>query len=174
MSLIIRIVVALSIMFALSACNRGGGNGQPLINLRGSPVAPDEFLVVPQKALETPANLTALPAPEPGSANLTEIDFEGRLFSALGGGATGSGVPASELALVQAVQSAGVTPDIREVLRQEDQEFRDSRKGRIERLTQQRKAITIYDDFLLDPYAELRRLRADGVKTPAAPPNIGG
>lgn len=166
----IRIIAALGLLVSVAACNRDGGNGRPLFNLRGQAVAPDEFLVVPQKPLETPADLSVLPEPTPGSANLTDIDFSERMFDALGGRASG-GRPGVDAPMVNAARAnAGTTPGIRDILRQEDQAFREDRAGRIARLTKKRQAVTIYDSMLLDPYEELARLRALGVKTPAAPP----
>lgn len=134
-------------------------------------MAPDEFLVVPQKPLETPANLSVLPKPEPGATSRTEIDFEGNLLEALGGRSTGAAISAADAELVRAAQSGGVTPDIRAVLQSEDQAYRESRASRIEKLARKREAVRIYDDYLLDPIAELVRLRALGVKTPPVPPS---
>lgn len=165
------IIVTLGFAVSLSGCNRESRTGQPLINLRGSSVAPDEFLVIPQKPLETPVDLSSLPTPEPGAGNLVDIDFEQDLIAALGGrDSAPRGIPASEQPLVAASRANGTTDGIRDLMRIEDQAYRNARKGRLERLARKRQAITLYNPMLLDPYAELARLQAMGVKTPAAPP----
>lgn len=171
-----RTILKLAIVFAigasLSACNRNSGNGRPLLNLRQSAIAPDEFLVVPQKPLETPADLTSLPAPDPGAEARVTIDFEDNLLRALGGRPlSGGAVPSSDSEFVSAARSnGGATPNIRAVMRAEDQAFREARSGRINRLAKKRKAVTIYDPMLLDPILEAARLQAQGVKIPAVPP----
>ena len=165
----LNVVLVIATVGILAACTRGG-DGR-VLNLRQSAIAPDEFLVVPQKPLETPSDLTSLPAPEPGATDLVTIDFERNLLEALGGRAVSpTAAPARDAAFVGAVRSSGgSTPDIRTVLREEDQAFREARKGRLERLAQQRQAVTLYDSMLLDPTAETLRLRALGVKVPALP-----
>ncbi len=168
----LKITVVAALLISLAACGRNQGNGQPLINLRQSAVAPDEFLVVPQKPLETPSDLSQLPQPLPGTTDRVTIDFEADLLTALGGRpSSGGAVPAADAALVNLVRTGGVTPDIRDVLRAEDQAYRDARKGRLARLEKNRLAATLYDPFLLDPLAEAVRLRALGVKIPAVPFN---
>lgn len=168
----LKIVMILAIGASLSACNRDGNSGRKLVNLRQSAVAPDEFLVVPQKPLETPADLSSLPTPVPGAESRVTIDFEDNLLRALGGRPqSGGSVPAADLALVNAARAnSGATEGIREVMRAEDQAFREARAARIERLAKKRKAVTIYDPMLLDPISEVARLQALGVKTPAVPP----
>jgi len=167
-----KIVVILSVALGLSGCAQDGNNGRPLLNLRQSAIAPDEFLVVPQKPLETPSNLSSLPVPDPGAESRAAIDFERNLMRALGGRTSGaSGIPASDVAIVNAARSSfGATDNIRALVRAEDQAFREARSGRIERLAKKRLAATIYDPMLLDPKAELARLKALGVKTPAVLP----
>lgn len=161
-----------ALLSSLVACGRGGGQSGSILNLRQSAVAPDEFLVVPQKPLETPSDLSQLPTPVPGAPDRVAIDFEANLLTALGGRpGRGGAAPATDAALLNAVRVNGVTPDIRDLLRQEDQAYRDARKGRLSRLEKKRLAATIYDRFLLDPFAEAARLRSQGVKTPAVPEN---
>lgn len=170
----LRIGIVVIAALTLAACNRGGGgDSNPLFNLRAAPIAPDEFLVVPQRPLDMPTDLATLPEPTPGSGNRVDIDFQGNLITALGGRTRAvSGVPAADAALVAAVRTvSGGTDGIRETLRAEDQAFRAARAGRIARLARDNAAITIYDDMLLDPLAEIARLRASGVKVPTVPPN---
>ncbi len=167
----LKIVVMLAIASGLGACNRETG-GRALGNLRQSAVAPDEFLVVPQKPLETPGDLGVLPVPVPGASNRVDIDVEGELLAALGGRVMPMDtVPAAEVALVRAAQSSGgVTPNIRDLVRAEDQAFRETRDGRLERLARKRRAAEIYNVMLLNPVAEAARLRALGIQTPTLPP----
>ena len=156
----------------LVACGGGGGDRErPLLNLRGSAIAPDEFLVVPQQPLEVPADLAALPTPSPGTPDRVAIDAEGRFLAALGGRPqTVGGVPAEDAALVAAARAgSGGTDNIREILRAEDAAFRADRARRIAKLSEDSRAVEIYDRMLLDAFAELARLRALGVKTPTAP-----
>jgi len=169
---ILKFAVIFVVGASLSGCGVNNGNGRPLLNLRQSAIAPDEFLVVPQKPLETPADLSRLPAPDPGADALVMIDFEDNLLRALGGRPNSSGaVPASDSAFVGAARAgAGTTPNIRALVRAEDQAFRDARAGRIERLAKNRKAVTVYDPMLLDPVVEAARMQALGVKIPAVPP----
>ncbi len=165
----LNVVLVVAIIGGLSACNRSGSGR--VLNLRQTALAPDEFLVVPQKPLQTPADLTTLPAPEPGEPDLVTIDFERNLLAALGGTEPSAGaVPARDGAFVDAVRSSGgSTPDIRAVLRDEDQAFREARKGRLARLEKRRQAVSLYEKMLLDAEAEAFRLRSLGVKTPALP-----
>lgn len=169
----VKSVLLVAFVASVSACDRGGGGNTVLSNLRQSSIAPDEFLVVPQKPLETPDNLASLPLPAPGQTNRVSIDFEENLLKALGGrGQSSARVPASETALVNAARSQfGTTENIREILQAEDQEFREARRDRIARLARERRAGSIYDFMLLDPLAEVERLREMGVKAPAVPPN---
>jgi len=117
-----RSIFKLTIIFAigslLGACGQNSGNGRPLINLRQSAIAPDEFLVVPQKPLETPVDLSSLPVPDPTAKPRVMIDFEDNLLTALGGRITSGGaVPAIDAALVAAAQAgSGNTPNIRDVV----------------------------------------------------------
>ena len=169
---IFKLAVVVAIGTSLSACNQNSGNGRPLLNLRQSAIAPDEFLVVPQKPLETPGDVTSLPTPVPGAKARVMIDFEDNLLRALGGQPGNSRtIPASDAALISAARAgSGATANIRDIMRAEDQAFREARSGRIDRLAKKRKAVTIYDPMLLDPVAESARMQAQGVKTPAVPP----
>ena len=67
-----RMVLALAgaVVLALSACGRSDKAPQ-LMNIR-SDGTPDEFAILPPKALEMPTDLAALPEPTPGGANLTD------------------------------------------------------------------------------------------------------
>ncbi|MGB4908683.1 MAG: DUF3035 domain-containing protein, partial [Tabrizicola sp.] len=64
-----RAVIAVAAMVTLAAC---GGKGDPqLMNLRTGQ-GPDEFAIVPPKALEMPESLADLPEPTPGGFNRTD------------------------------------------------------------------------------------------------------
>lgn len=170
-----RIAVMILLVGLVAACNNNRGRdnapSRPLLNLRGSAVPPDEFLVVPQKPLEIPVDLAQLPEPTPGSVDRVTIDTEGQFLAALGGRRVApGGVPAEDAALVAAARSgAGDTANIRDILRAEDAAFREDRARRIEKLARDGAAANIYKQMLLDPEAELARLRALGIKTPSAP-----
>lgn len=168
----VAIGVLLIAALAVSGCNRSGGERRPALNLRGAPVPPDEFLVLPQKPLEMPAESASLPAPVPGAANRVEIDFQGNMIAALGGRTAGnSGVPAEDAALVAAARAGSEgTENIRSILAAEDRAYREERARRIAKLAEDNNAAAIYDRALLDANAELARLRALGVKVPIAPP----
>ena len=133
-------------------------------------IPPDEFLVTPQNPLVMPGDFSTLPAPEPGAANLSDIDNAARLSAALGARAT-TRRAGSDAALLRAVRAGGgQTEDIRAVLATEDAALRARRAGKLRRLADDREAALFYKAMLLDPYAEWARLRALGVKVPAAPP----
>jgi len=70
-------MVLVALCAGISACGQRGERSS-LINLRQSAIAPDEFLVVPQKPLETPSDLSSLPTPVPGE-KLTVIVIPGVL-----------------------------------------------------------------------------------------------
>ena len=164
------------VVLALAACSQPDRNSNDtLINLRSASVSPDEFLVMPQKPLETPESLTDLPEPTPGGTNLADLDTTNTAITALGGRGNGRGIPGSEAALVQAVRASGGTePGIRETLRAEDQAYREDRSRRLARLEEDFEANLIYSRMMLDPYAELERLKGKGVRLPTAPPGRGG
>lgn len=164
-------ICILALAVGLAGCNRDGGKSRPLLNLRGSSVAPDEFLVTPQAPLAEPANYADLPEPEPGAPSLTVIDNQAPMFAALGGRAPVSrgAIPAADQALVAAVQSRGTIAGIRETLAAEDRAFRENRARRVAKQTEKLNLVSIYEFMLLDPYAEMERLRALGVRVPAAP-----
>lgn len=161
--------LAVAVALMLSACG-----GEPQLMALSSSDGPDEFLIVPGKPLETPGSFTNLPSPTPGGRNLTDATPLADAASALGGKSSAfalNGVPSSDGALVGYARRYGVTDNIREVLAAEDLEHRKGNRGRVLiRLTGQDRYYDAYDEFWLDKFAELERLRAGGVKTPSAPP----
>lgn len=156
---------------ALSACS-GGGDG--MLNLRGSKSGPDEFAVLPTKPLQTPENLSQLPPPTPGGANITDPTPKADAVAALGGNPAAlvpSGIAGSEGALVNHAARYGVEPNVRAELAAADAERRAGTGlyptfGNFGNLRYYR----IYRREALDQTAELQRLRALGVGTPSAPP----
>ena len=154
-------------VLGLAACS----GGEPdLLTLRSD--GPDEFAVLPNRSLETPPDLSALPPP--GGASRSVIDPRAEAIAALGGDAraraTGA-VPASDAALVAGASRYGRADGIRERLAGEDLAFRRSNDARVlERMFGQNIYFRAYRGQALDPYAELERFRAAGVRTVAAPP----
>ena len=133
---------------------------------------PDEFMVLPTKPLEMPADLSALPSPTPGGTNLADATPKADGVAALGGRAIGqqdlSGIPAADAALINRVSRYGIDPNLRT-------ELAGNRKsGRGFFLTRWLSNSSLLGGLgsqALDAYAENARLRAAGIKTPSAPPN---
>jgi hypothetical protein len=152
---------------ALSGCAEGGLAG----SLRSAGVgdSPDEFLVLPTKPLEMPENLAALPPPTPGFANRVDPRPESDAVAALTGrpGAAGA---ASGGALI--ARAGPVDPQVRGQLAVEDASYRQGNRGRLlERIFgRDNPDWTTYENMRLDADAEFQRLRAQGVRVPAAPP----
>ncbi len=132
----------------VSACgNRGQENA-----------GPDEFLILPGKPLQTPPSFSDLPDPTPGGSNITDPTPNADAISVLGGNPSAlslSGAPATDGALLTYTSRYGVDPDAGAV-------------------PKKRRRPGLFSGQALDPYKELERLRALGVKTPSAPPPSGG
>ena len=149
----------------LTACG-----DKPLHNLDARRQGPDEFLVLPNKPLEAPANYAELPTPTPGGTNRTDRNPQSEAIVALGGRVS-DGIPATEGALVTAASRYGVEGDIRATLSAED-EKRRKRAGilaNIKLFPVDRYAET-YERDALDPYAVAAAYRRAGIPTPSAPP----
>ncbi len=157
----------LAFVAVLSGC--GGGD---LITLSNPGEGPDEFAILPNKPLQSPDNLSALPPPTPGGPNRSDQTPEADAVAALGGSASatvGGGVRGP--GLVAHARRFGTDPDIRRTLAAEDAAFRRGRGGRpLERLFGTTLYYRVYAPQSLDQYAELERFRRLGVRTPAAPP----
>ena len=165
------LTLAVAALVALSAC--GGGSKVPhLMNLRSSTDGPDEFAILPPKALSTPPDLTALPDPTPGGDNLTDPHPMNDAIVALGGQVpAAAGVPSGDAGLVNYADRQGVTADIRTTLAADDLEFRRKHPGKLlERAFGVNVYYKAYTAYWLDAYAELARWRQAGVATPSAPP----
>jgi hypothetical protein len=166
--------LALAATLALAAC--GSPDPTPeLMNIRAQGNGPDEFAILPPKALQLPASLSELPEPVPGGGNLTDPTPREDAIVALGGQPGGAGIPAGDSALVAYAARDGVSGDIRSVLAAEDLAFRQDNNGRLlERLFNLNVYYSAYEDQALDQYAELARWRARGIRTPSAPPPPDG
>lgn len=167
-----RVILAMAIATMLSAC--GDRNSTPrLMNIRSLTAGPDEFSIVPPKALTMPENLASLPEPTPGGENLTDPKPEQDAIIALGG-RPGAGA-GTDAALVNHASRYGVASGIRTTLADEDLKVRRKNNGRLlERLFKVNVYYRAYEDQSLDQHAEVWRWRQRGVRTPSAPPPKAG
>jgi hypothetical protein len=166
-----RIAVMVALVATIAACDR---NRVPeLMNVRPQGQGPDEFGIVPNKPLQAPEDFSALPTPTPGGSNLVDPTPEDDAIAALGGNpaVVARGASAGDAGLISHASRFGVGQDIRQVLAQEDVDFRRRRDGRLlERMFSVNIYYRAYEPQSLNKYSELERLRAAGVKTPSAPP----
>jgi len=158
---------ALILVAALIAgCGEGGVAG--ILRSSGVGSTPDEFLVLPTKPLEMPADMAALPSPTPGARNRVDFQPEVEAVAALTGRPAAAGT-ASAATLV--ARSGPVDPNIRATLASEDAVYRSENRGRLlERVANKQVDWSIYEAMRLDANGEFVRLRARGVRVPAAPP----
>ncbi len=126
---------------------------------------PDEFAVLPIKPLEIPADVSTLPEPTPGGANLTDPTPEADVARALGGHVSPP-VAGADAALVSYAGRYGVPADSRA---RGSARHRRSANGRGFFLWRWLSSGR-FTGQALDPYAETERLQALGVVTPAPPP----
>lgn len=163
-----RLIAALTCAtLLLSACANQG-----LRHLQSTSPGPDEFMIEPNKRLQTPDDMTALPTPTPGGSNLTDNDPLGDAVVALGGRPDrGGSIPASDAAIVTAASRYGVTPDIRRQLDETDEEFR-RRQARFTniRLFPEDRYNQAYRREALDQPREAEAWRRAGAQTPSYPP----
>lgn len=166
-----RIWIALAAVLALAAC---AGNKTPhLMNLH-SGSTPDEFAILPNKPLQMPKDMSALPPPTPGGKNLADPTPIADAVAVLGGKPSAmhsQTIPAADRALVAAATRFGVAPDIRQVLAAADLKFRRNHNGRLlDRLFGHTVYFQAYRPMELDQYKALAYWRARGLATPSAPP----
>lgn len=154
-----------ALVLALGAC----GGGEPdLLTVAPTGEGPDEFSVLPNRPLQRPDNLDALPPPTPGGANRGDLTPRADAVVALGG-VPGAGSAAGPL--VSHAARYGVMPQIRTTLASEDLAFRRDNDARLlERLFGTNIYYRAYATQSLDQYAALEAMRRAGVRTPAAPP----
>ena len=167
------LLALLSAAMLLSAC---APSPPHLMNLRSSTDGPDEFAVLPPKSLQMPTDLTGLPQPTPGGANLTDRNPASDAIVALGGkvAVPTAGYPAADAGLVGFADRFGTSADIRSQLAEEDLVWRQKHQGLLlQWLFALPTYFQAYAPLSLDPYAELAYWRALGVSTPAAPPKAG-
>ena len=72
--------IAIAGVMGLGAC----GSNQ-LMNIETGQNSPDEFAILPTRALSMPPDLALLPAPTPGGANITDPNPNADAVAALGG-----------------------------------------------------------------------------------------
>ena len=164
------------IALVVAALAIAGCSNQGLRDLRTNGQGPDEFLILPSKPLEPPANFAELPEPTPGGANRTDPQPQADAIVALGGRATAlndQGVPSSDAGLVNYASRNGVPGNIRETTAQEDEQFR-KRRGRLTsiQLFRTDRYNQVYRPQTLDPFAVERQARRSGVPTPTNPPEF--
>lgn len=163
-------VIIIASTLAVAGCADKG-----LRVVRGQGTGPDEFAVLPVKPLTAPADYAVLPAPTPGGANLTDPTPNEDAVLALGGRPQSetAAIPSSDAALVQASSRYGVAANTREVLAQEDAEFR-RKKGRFTniRLFPVDRYSQVYSGQAINPNATQEAYRRAGLPTPSAPPPV--
>lgn len=167
------VVISLAAGLALAGCSR---NKEPqLMNIRSSTSTPDEFAILPNKPIEMPQDMAALPDPTPGGANRVDPTPEADAVAALGGNPARlaeTGIPSSDSALVAQTTRFGVAQSIRQTLAAEDLEYRRRNDGRLlERVFSVNVYFRAYAKQALDQYAELLRWRQAGARNVGAPPN---
>jgi hypothetical protein len=162
-------LTSLCLALLLAGCSDRG-----LRDLRNPGEGPDEFLVMPAKPLTPPPDYAVLPAPTPGGSNLTDQNPNADAVAALGGNPAALGataVPGSDGALVNATRRYGVEGNVREVLAQDDADFR-RRQARLSgvRLFPIDRYAQSYRRQAIDPFDEAERFRRSGIATSSSPP----
>lgn len=169
-----RLVLAFAGAALLCVAGCGDKNKPPhLMHIRSDTNGPDEFGILPPKALEMPEDLALLPDPTPGGENRTDPKPQDDAVLALGGTprTASAGVPASDGALYAHAARAGVSSDIRQTLAAEDLDYRRKNNGRLlERLFGVNVYYRAYTKQQLDQQAELELWRKRNAGTPSAPP----
>lgn len=163
-----KLALMVVIGMTLTAC---GGNKVPnLINLRSDTNGPDEFGILPVKALEMPSDVASLPEPTPNGTNRVDPTPMTDAVAALGGNANFGGAKADGAIVTYAARN-GVSENIRAELADSDLDFRRRNDGLLlERLFKNTVYFKAYRRQALDQQAELARWRAAGIATPSAPP----
>ncbi|WP_136441096.1 DUF3035 domain-containing protein [Pacificoceanicola onchidii] len=166
--------VGLLAFVALSACGLGKDRDITLHDLRTNSGKPEEFAITPTKPLQAPENYADLPAPTPGGANRTDQQPLKDAVAALGGRPerldAGTGVPASDTAIIGRASRFGRDSGIRESLAEEDLAFRKRRSLFTWSIIPRDEYYRAYRRQALDPYRWLEIYRRAGARTPAAPP----
>lgn len=155
---------------ALAGC--GGDGLAGVLRASGAGASPDEFMVLPTRPLEMPANLSTLPPPTPGRAN--RVDYHPNAEAVAG--LTGRQGPAGRADGAALVARTGAgSPQIRTVTAVEDAEYRARNRGRLlERWFSRDQEALVYRGQALDAPETFVTLRARGVGVPAPPPSMIG
>ncbi len=153
----------------LSACEETADDRDLLTRVMSANTqGPEEFVVVPNKPLTLPEDLASLPLPQPGITSRSEQNPRADAIAALGGRQQRAGTDRGLLAALGVTQ---VDPNIRTTLAREAREFRENNPGLIlDRMMGRMTDPVIYRGQLLDPAAEVERLRAAGVRVPQMAP----
>lgn len=166
----LRAIVLTMTMLTLAACS----TDPHLMNIKAGKRGPDEFAIVPTKALSMPPDLNALPAPTPGGGNITDPNPQADAIAALGGNPgylAQQGVGAADGALLAYTGRLGRDGNIRQVTAQEDLAWRSRNSRRLlEIMAQSNVYYRAYKPMTLDSWTEVERWRAKGVPTPSSPP----
>ncbi len=157
-------------VLALAACS----TDPHLMNIEQGKRSPDEFAIVPTKALQMPPDLNMLPQPTPGGSNITDPNPQADAIAALGGNPghlAQTGVGAGDGALLAYTARHGRDGNIRQITAQEDVAWR-SRHSRklLEIMARTNVYYRAYEPMTLDSWTEVERWRTTGVQTPSAPP----
>ncbi len=153
------------LMLPLAACGDDGLAG----SMRRSGIVgqPDEFMILPTRPLEMPSDLSALPPPAPGTTNRVDRQPRTETIATL----TGHPPTAAPGAPALVAAAGPVTPGIRAALAAEDDTYvRENQPRVLERWFGGDRNRQIYESMALDAEAEYNRLRAAGLRVPAAPP----
>lgn len=165
----LRCALLVLVAIGLSACEESADDRDLLTRvLSANTQSPEEFAVVPNKPLTLPEDLASLPPPQPGITSRSELDPRADAIAALGGGQRGVRADGRLLAALGVSQA---DPNIRTTLAREARDFRENNPGLIlDRMFGRMTDPVIFRGQLLDPAAEVERLRAAGVRVPQMAP----
>ena len=162
-----RVICFMVLAGIVTACSKTP-DGEPDLVRYQSSGAPDEFAVTVYKPIQIPNKPDSLLSPGQQYTNRSETNPKATALAVLGGRAVSSvdnNVPNSDASLVSYVTRNGVKQNIRQVLNQEDIQYRQENKGRLfERWFGSSIYYGAYEDMMLDPYAESTRLADLGYK----------
>lgn len=165
----IALMIGLTALAGLAACS---GEGK-LMNIKRGQTSPDEFSIMPTRALSMPPDLAMLPAPTPGGANITDPTPNADAVAALGGNPerlADQGVAASDQALVAYAGRQGNDPAIRGRLAQSDADWRAGNRRRpLEALFGTSVYQRAYRPMALESTEEQLRWQRAGAITSTAP-----
>ncbi len=171
----LKIIVIVALVGVVAGCDTSKGAGRFFAGDENKQNGPDEFGIVPTRALELPDDLVSLPDPKPGTRNRTDPLPEHDAVAALGGQPDrldSTRVGSGEGALLAAAERRGTAPNIREVLAKEDNEFRkDNGPLFLERLLKVDTYLKSYKDETLQARRTNELLRRKGIKTPSVSPS---